>query len=97
MDNTARVQTVARATNPRYHALIEAFRKTTGVPVLLNTSFNKQDPIVTTPEQAVSCFLRTDMNVLVMGDFYCSDRPKTAVERARAAFNVREVNTLVGE
>jgi carbamoyltransferase len=97
VDNTARVQTVARATNPRYHLLIEAFREITGVPVLLNTSFNKQEPIVTTPEQAISCFLRTDMNVLVMGDFYCRDRPKAAVQRARAAFHIMEVNTSGGE
>lgn len=97
VDGTARIQTVERAANPRYHALIARFETLTGVPVLLNTSFNKQEPIVTRPEEAISCFLRTDMHVLIMGDYYVTDRPTAAVERARARFEVIEVNTRGGE
>ncbi len=68
IDGTGRLQTVAADTNPRYHALLTAFGEITGVPVLLNTSFNENEPIVDTPAQAVDCFLRTDMDVLVVHD-----------------------------
>ena len=57
----------SRDANARYWSLIQAFGRKTGVPVLLNTSFNENEPIVLTPEQALDCFLRTDMDVLVMG------------------------------
>jgi carbamoyltransferase len=67
VDGSGRLQTVSRETNARYWALIEAFGRLTGVPVLLNTSFNENEPIVCTPGQALDCFLRTDMDVLVMG------------------------------
>lgn len=97
VDGTARIQTVARASNPRYHALIDAFRSLTGVPILLNTSFNKQEPIVARPEEAISCFLRTDMEVLVLGNYYTIDRPEAAVHSARSSFAVIEVNTRGGE
>ena len=97
VDGTARVQTVSARTNPRYHALISAFMKKTGVPILLNTSFNKQEPIVTTPDEAISCFLRTELDVLVIGNFYCVDRPKAAADTARKAFDVIEINTRSGE
>jgi carbamoyltransferase len=97
VDGTARVQTVSARTNPRYHALIAAFMARTGVPLLLNTSFNKQEPIVTTPGEAISCFLRTELDVLVMGDFYSTDRPKAASESARQGFEVIEINTRGGE
>ena len=97
VDGTARVQTVSAATNPRYHALISAFKARTGVPLVLNTSFNKQEPIVTTPAEAISCFLRTQLDVLVMGDFYCVDRPETAAATARKTFDVVEINTRSGE
>jgi len=97
VDGTARIQTVARASNPRYHALIDAFRTLTGVPILLNTSFNKQEPIVARPEEAISCFLRTDMEVLVLGNYYTTDRPGAAVESARSSFAVIEINTRGGE
>jgi carbamoyltransferase len=66
VDGTGRLQTVNRATNPPYWQLLKAFEKTTGVPVLLNTSFNENEPIVHKPEEALDCFLRTDMDVLVM-------------------------------
>ena len=67
VDGSGRLQTVSRADNPRYWGLIEAFRRLTGVPVVLNTSFNENEPIVLTPAQALDCFLRTDMDVLVLG------------------------------
>lgn len=97
VDGTARVQTVERASNPRYHALIEAFGHLTGVPILLNTSFNKQEPIVARPQEAISCFLRTGMDVLVLGNFYTTARPPAAVAAAHAAFEVVEINTRSGE
>jgi carbamoyltransferase len=68
IDGTGRIQTVAAAANPRYHALLTAFGRLTGVPVLINTSFNEQEPIVATPAEAIACFLRTRMDVLVIGD-----------------------------
>ncbi len=74
VDGTGRIQTVERSANPRYYGIIEEFGKLTGVPVLLNTSFNRQEPIVSTPEEAISCYLRTGMDVLVLGDFYTTDR-----------------------
>jgi len=69
VDGTGRLQTVTREANPRYHALISAFRDLTGVPVVLNTSFNDNEPIVCKPEEALDCFLRTQMDALVLGDF----------------------------
>ena len=69
VDGTGRLQTVSRSANPLYWELIGAFNELTGVPVLLNTSFNENEPIVNTPEEAVECFLRTKMDVLVMGPF----------------------------
>lgn len=76
VDGTGRLQTVDRATNPRYHALIEAFYRLTGVPMVLNTSFNENEPVVCRPEEALDCFLRTKMDVLVLGDY--------VVERAKS-------------
>ena len=69
VDGTARIQTVDRAANPRYYGLIEEFGRLTGVPVLLNTSFNRREPIVASPTDAVSCFLNTGMHALAIGDF----------------------------
>jgi carbamoyltransferase len=69
VDGTGRLQTVTREANPRYHALISAFRDLTGVPVVLNTSFNDNEPIVCRPEEAIDCFQRTQMDALVLGDF----------------------------
>lgn len=68
VDGSGRLQTVKSATNPRYHALISAFRDLTGVPMVLNTSFNENEPVVCKPEEALDCFLRTNMDVLVLGD-----------------------------
>jgi carbamoyltransferase len=69
VDGTGRLQTVTHDANPRYHALISAFRDLTGVPVVLNTSFNDNEPIVCRPEEAIDCFQRTQMDALVLGDF----------------------------
>jgi len=70
VDNSARIQTVRREDNPRYHALIEAFYRKTGCPVLINTSFNvRGEPIVCTPKEAYTCFMRTHMDYLCMGSF----------------------------
>jgi carbamoyltransferase len=66
VDGTGRLQTVDKNITPRYYNLIEAFRKKTGVPILLNTSFNENEPIVNTPEEALNCFLRTQMDMLVL-------------------------------
>jgi carbamoyltransferase len=67
VDGSGRLQTVSERTNPTYWKLIKAFDRLTGVPMLLNTSFNENEPIVLTPAQALDCFLRTHMDVLVMG------------------------------
>jgi len=69
VDGTGRLQTVSRQATPLYWSLIKQFEKLTGIPVVLNTSFNDNEPIVCTPEEAVDCFLRTKMDVLVLGDF----------------------------
>jgi carbamoyltransferase len=69
VDGTGRLQTVNKEANPKYHALISAFRDLTGVPVVLNTSFNDNEPIVCRPEEAINCFLRTKMDALVLSDF----------------------------
>jgi carbamoyltransferase len=68
VDGTGRLQTVTREANPRYHALISAFRDLTGVPVVLNTSFNDNEPIVCRPEEAIDCFQRTQMDALILGN-----------------------------
>ena len=67
VDGTGRLQTVDRASNPRYYALIQAFFRQTGVPMVLNTSFNENEPVVCRPDEALDCFLRTKMDVLVLG------------------------------
>ncbi len=68
VDGSGRLQTVNRDANPRYWELIRAFGQRTGVPILLNTSFNENEPIVLKPAEALDCFLRTQMDVLVLGD-----------------------------
>jgi carbamoyltransferase len=67
VDGSGRLQTVSLRSNPRYYRLIKAFDRLSGVPMLLNTSFNENEPIVLTPAQALDCFLRTSMDVLVIG------------------------------
>jgi carbamoyltransferase len=69
-DGSGRLQTVFKDTNPKYYHLIEAFREISGVPIVLNTSFNENEPVVCKPEEALACFLRTKMDVLVMGNYF---------------------------
>ena len=69
VDGSGRLQTVSRSNNPRYHQLISDFDRLTGVPVVLNTSFNEDEPIVCTPEEALNCFQRTRMDVLFLGNY----------------------------
>ena len=76
VDGSGRLHTVDRAANPLYWTLIERFGRLTGVPVLLNTSFNENEPIVLTPAEALDCFLRTSMDVLVMGHHVLEKHPE---------------------
>ena len=71
VDDTGRLQTVVRDENPLYYDLIKKFESKTGIPVILNTSFNENEPIVCQPYEAIECFLRTKMDVLVIGSFFC--------------------------
>ena len=87
VDGSGRLQTVSRHTSPVYWELIKAFESQTGVPIVLNTSFNENEPIVRRPSEAIDCFLRTEMDVLVLG--------RTAIERPRDVSETqsRESNT----
>jgi len=76
IDGTGRLQTVSKTMNPLYYDLISEFHKLTGVPIVLNTSFNENEPIVNTPSEAIECFLRTRMDVLVVGNFYMERKGK---------------------
>jgi len=79
VDYSARIQTVSKTTNPRYHKLISAFKRKTGCPTIVNTSFNvRGEPIVCTPQDAYRCFMRTEMDVLVLQNqiLYKSEQPK---------------------
>jgi carbamoyltransferase len=87
-DGTGRLQTVEREVNPRYWKLIHKFADVTGVPVLLNTSFNENEPIVQTPAQAIDCFLRTRMDVLSIGGFMLRKEENMHLSENRAAFAV---------
>lgn len=70
VDGSGRLQTVYERTNPRYHRLIKAYHDLTGVPMVLNTSFNENEPVVCEPKEALDCFLRTQMDLLVMGEAF---------------------------
>lgn len=74
VDGSGRLQTVTRDTNARYYRLIERFREITGVPMVLNTSFNENEPVVCRPQEALDCFLRTRMDVLAIGNVLISRR-----------------------
>jgi carbamoyltransferase len=92
VDGSGRLQTVSREGNPRYWALIRAVERHTGVPIVLNTSFNENEPIVHQPAEALDCFLRTRMDVIVMGD--------TAITKAGAAgrcFTEKNRETVASE
>ena len=69
VNGSGRLQTVTAGQNPRYHRLIDAFRTETGVPMVLNTSFNENEPVVCRPQEAIECFLRTRMDLLVLGNW----------------------------
>jgi carbamoyltransferase len=91
VDYSARVQTVHRETNPRYHALIERFNQRTGCPVIVNTSFNvRGEPIVGTPEDAFRCFMGTDIEVLVIGNCLLrkEDQDPKLTEDYKSAFEL---------
>ncbi|TAG73405.1 MAG: carbamoyltransferase, partial [Burkholderiales bacterium] len=75
VDGSGRLQTVDAATNPRYYRLISEFKALTGVPMVLNTSFNENEPVVCKPVEALDCFLRTKMDLLVLGDFIVVRNP----------------------
>ena len=77
VDGSGRLQSVRPETNPTYYALIKEFEKLSGIPIVLNTSFNENEPIVETPAQALDCFLRTKMDVIVLNN--------TVIRRVRAA------------
>jgi predicted nucleotidyltransferase len=82
VDGSGRLQTVHRELNPLYHELISAFRSLTSVPILLNTSFNENEPVVCRPEEAFACFLRTNMDVLVMGSFFLEREEQASAGKA---------------
>jgi len=87
VDGSGRLQTVDRATNPRYYRLIEEFGRITGIPIVLNTSFNENEPVVCRPEEALACFLRTKMDMLVLGDHVVerAERPAQGAAKSLAA------------
>jgi carbamoyltransferase len=85
-DGTGRLQTVEQEVNPLYWKLIRSFGDLTGVPVVLNTSFNENEPIVNTPAQAVDCFLRTHMDTLVIGSFFLRKSDNADRSASRRAF-----------
>jgi carbamoyltransferase len=85
VDGTGRVQTVSHKTNPKYYRLIEEFDRLTGVPMVLNTSFNiRGEPIVHRPEQAIECFLRTGMDALFLGDYLLTKPVESAARQMSA-------------
>lgn len=82
VDGTGRLQAVAQETNPKFWLLLRQFQALTGIPVLLNTSFNENEPIVCTPEQAIQCFKRNEIDVLAIGNFFIRNRTETLEEDA---------------
>jgi carbamoyltransferase len=88
VDGSGRLQSVSKRTNPRYHALITRFQERTGVPIILNTSLNENEPVVRIPREAIACFLRTDMDVLVLGrhviDRHAPEFPESLRKRSRS-------------
>src|SRR5271166_2806625 len=93
VDDTGRLQTVTREENPMYYDLIAAFHRKTGIPVVLNTSFNENEPIVCTPEEAIDCFQRTRMDVLAIGPFLVV-KPREKEEPVATASPSKEPESL---
>jgi len=85
VDGSGRLQTVEEQANPKYYRLIQRFHELTGVPMVLNTSFNENEPVVCRPEEALDCFLRTRMDVLAIGSFVLRRREDAAGAEDRAA------------
>jgi carbamoyltransferase len=85
-DGTGRLQTVDKDQNPLYWKLLSRFEEITGIPILLNTSFNENEPVVNTPAEALDCFLRTNMDVLVMGPWVLYKSENRHVSENRRAF-----------
>ena len=83
VDDTGRLQTVARNENPLYYDLIQAFERKTGIPVILNTSFNENEPIVCKPSEAIDCFQRTRMDVLAIGPYLALENRQLISEQNR--------------
>jgi carbamoyltransferase len=83
VDGSGRLQTVSKRTNPRYHRLISRFEEKTGVPIILNTSLNENEPVVRTPTEALNCFLRTDMDVIALGSCMVNRHREDFPERFR--------------
>lgn len=75
VDGSGRLQSVKKELRPRYHRLILEFYKLTGIPILINTSFNENEPVVNIPEEAIDCYLRTDLDILVLGNYVLSKTP----------------------
>lgn len=75
VDGSGRLQSVKKDLRPRYHRLISEFHKITGVPILINTSFNENEPVVNIPEEAIDCFLRTNLDILILGNYVLSKHP----------------------
>jgi carbamoyltransferase len=81
VDYSARIQTISRATNPRFWELVSAFKSRTGCGVIVNTSFNvRGEPIVCTPDEAYRCFMRTELDFLVLGDYLLEKNDQPSVE-----------------
>jgi len=85
-DGTGRLQTVEEDQNPLYWKLLTRFGELTGIPILLNTSFNENEPVVNTPAQALDCFLRTNMDVLVVGPYLLYKSENLHASQNRRAF-----------
>jgi carbamoyltransferase len=80
VDYSARIQTVSQEDHPLYYDLIKAFERKTGCPVIINTSFNvRGEPIVCTPQEAFTCFMRTEMDYLVLGSYLIAKADQTAI------------------
>ena len=91
VDYSARLQTVSKQTNPRFHKLIERFKEKSKIPILVNTSFNiRGEPIVCTPEDAWRCFMGTDLDILVLENFvlFKKDQPKDQLLDYKKSFDL---------
>ena len=87
VDNSARIQSVSAVTNPRYHGVIKAFEERTGYGIIINTSFNvRGEPIVCTPEDAYRCFMRTEMDFLVLGNQILDKTAQPAMDIEKEAW-----------